>query len=93
MGSASSSPYSGLAGADSGYSAGLENEDQRIVDRCASLAVTLCQERSDVRAWWHLSNGLPGVVPHASHIDAEACPIPGSCSVMTEAEACQSAGS
>ena len=51
MGSTSSSPYSGLAGADSGYSAGLENEDQRIVDRCASLAVTLCQERSDVRAW------------------------------------------
>ena len=38
MGSASSSPYSGLAGADSGYSAGLENEDQRIVDRRASLA-------------------------------------------------------
>ncbi|KAK9831988.1 hypothetical protein WJX81_006685 [Elliptochloris bilobata] len=33
MGSASSSPYSGLAGADSGYSAGLESEDQRIVDR------------------------------------------------------------
>jgi len=34
LGSASSSPYSGLGGADSAYSGALEAEDQRIVDRC-----------------------------------------------------------
>ncbi len=35
LGSASSSPYSGLAGADSAFNAG-GLEDQRIVDRCAT---------------------------------------------------------
>lgn len=49
MGSASSSPYSGLAGADSGYSAGLESEDQRIVDRCACLAFACFNKPGKVR--------------------------------------------